>query len=143
MSMAPSLEARVPFLDRAVVELGRRIPSRLRLRGLPPKFLLRRAMAERLPAAIVRGKKLGFNVPMSAWLAGELREFTQDVLAPARLRRQGLLDPTAVGRLLDEHMTRRADRSHALWTLLVLVVWHDEVVSGVRPPAALAARAQA
>jgi asparagine synthase (glutamine-hydrolysing) len=143
MSMAHSLEARVPFLDRAVVELGRRIPARLRLRGLTTKYLLRRAMAGRLPDPVVRGRKLGFNVPMSAWLAGELREFTQDVLAPARLRRQGLLDPAAVGRLVHEHMTRQADRSHALWTLLVLVVWHDEVVSGVRPPAALAAGAQA
>jgi hypothetical protein len=52
-----------------------------------------------------------------------------------------LLDPTAVGRLVDEHMSRAADRSHALWTLLVLVVWHDEVVTGARPPAALAAGA--
>jgi asparagine synthase (glutamine-hydrolysing) len=142
MSMAHSLEARVPFLDRAVVELGRRIPSRLRLRGLTTKYLLRRAMASRLPAAVVRGKKLGFNVPMSAWLAGDLREFTYDVLAPARLRRQGLLDPAAVGRLLDEHMTRQNDHSHALWTLLVLTVWHDEVVNGVRPAASLAAGGQ-
>ena len=143
MSMAHSLEARVPFLDRAVVELGRRIPARLRLRGLTTKYLLRRAMAGRLPDPIVRGKKLGFNVPMSAWLAGELRDFTRDMLAPSRLRRQGLFDPAAVGRLVDEHMTRKADRSHALWTLLVLVVWHDEVVSGIRPPAALAAAAEA
>ena len=143
MSMAHSLEARVPFLDRAVVEFGRRLPARLRLRGLTTKYLLRRAMADRLPAPIVRGKKLGFNVPMSSWLAGELREFTNDMLAPARVRRQGLLDPEAVTRLLDEHMTRRNDRSHALWTLLVLVCWHDEVVGGARPPAALAAGAEA
>jgi asparagine synthase (glutamine-hydrolysing) len=139
MSMAHSLEARVPFLERAVVELGRRIPAKLRLRGLTTKYLLRRAMAGRLPEPILRGKKLGFNVPMSAWLAGELRDFTRDMLSPARLRRQGLLDPAAVGRLVDEHMSRRMDRSHALWTLLVLVVWHDEVVSGARPTAALAA----
>jgi asparagine synthase (glutamine-hydrolysing) len=143
MSMAHSLEARVPFLDRAVVELGRRIPTRLRLHGLTTKYLLRRAMADRLPAPVARGKKLGFNVPMSAWLAGGLREFTCDTLAPARLRRQGLLDPAAVGRLVDEHMTRQKDRSHALWTLLVLVCWHDEVVGGIRPPAALAAGAEA
>jgi asparagine synthase (glutamine-hydrolysing) len=143
MSMAHSLEARVPFLDRAVVELGRRIPAGLRLRGLTTKYLLRRAMAGRLPAPVVRGKKLGFNVPMSAWLTGELREFTYDALAPARLRRQGVLDPVAVTRLLSEHMTRQHDHSHALWALLVLVVWHDEVVSGARPPAALAVGAQA
>ena len=141
MSMAHSLEARVPFLDRAVVELGRRIPSRLRLRGMTTKYLLRRAMADRLPPAIVSGRKLGFNVPMSAWLAGELRDFAHDLLAPARLRRQGLLDPGAVGRLLEEHEMRRADRSHALWTLLVLSVWHDEVLHAARPRFATAAGA--
>ena len=139
MTMAHSLEARVPFLDRAVVELGRRIPSRLRLRGFTTKYLLRRAMTGRLPDRVVRGRKRGFNVPMSAWLAGELREFTRDTLAPERLRRQGLLDPVAVGRMLDEHLSRRADRSHALWALLVLTVWHDEVLTGVRPPAGLTA----
>jgi asparagine synthase (glutamine-hydrolysing) len=143
MSMAHSLEARVPFLDRRVVELGRRIPSRLRLRGLTTKYLLRRAMAGRLPAAALQGRKLGFNVPMAGWLAGELHDFAHDVLSPGRLRRQGLLDPRAVGRLLEEHATRRADRSHALWALLVLVVWHDEVFTGVRRPAAATAAAEA
>jgi asparagine synthase (glutamine-hydrolysing) len=133
MSMAHSLEARVPFLDRAVVELCRRMPSSLRLRGLTTKWALRRAMRGRLPAAIVEGGKKGFNVPISSWLCGELRDFARDVLAPSRLRRQGLLDPDAVGRLLDDHLARRADRSHALWTLLVLVVWHDEVLHGSEP----------
>jgi asparagine synthase (glutamine-hydrolysing) len=143
MSMAHSLEARVPFLDRAMVELARRIPPALRMRGLTTKYLLRRAMAGRLPEPIVRGQKLGFNVPMAGWLAGELREFATDTLAPARLRRQGLLDPAGVARMLDEHVGRRADHSHALWTLLSLVVWHDEVLHGQRPAPAFAAAAQA
>src|SRR4029077_16998087 len=80
MSMAHSLEARVPFLDRAVVELGRRTPPRLRLRGLTTKHLLRRAMRGKLPAEITGGRKKGFNVPMSAWLCGGLREFARDAL---------------------------------------------------------------
>ncbi|HLK10076.1 MAG TPA: asparagine synthase (glutamine-hydrolyzing) [Candidatus Binatia bacterium] len=137
MSMAHSLEARVPFLDRAVVEFSRRLPSRLRLRGLTTKYLLRRAMAGRLPEAVTAGRKRGFNVPMPAWLAGDLRDFTRDLLAPSRLRRQGLLDPRAVERLLTEHAAKRADHSRAIWTLLVLSVWHDEVLHGV-PPAARA-----
>jgi asparagine synthase (glutamine-hydrolysing) len=128
MSMAHSLEARVPFLDRAVVELCRRMPSALRLRRLTSKYVLRRAMRGRLPDAILGGRKKGFNVPISAWLCGRLREFACDVLAPDRIRRQGLLDPGAVGRLLDDHLSRRADRSHAIWTLLVLSVWQDEVL---------------
>jgi asparagine synthase (glutamine-hydrolysing) len=141
MSMAHSLEARVPFLDRGVVELARRIPPRLRLRGLTTKYLLKRAMAGRLPAKVVGGKKRGFNVPMPAWLAGDLQTFTRDTLSPARVRAQGLFEPRAVTRLIDEHASRAADHSRALWTLLVLSVWTDEVLGTTRPAAARAAAA--
>jgi asparagine synthase (glutamine-hydrolysing) len=141
MSMAHSLEARVPFLDRAMLELCRRIPPRLRMRGLNTKYLLRQAMAAKLPASVLQGKKRGFNVPMPSWLAGNLRDFTRDVLAPARLKRQGLLDPAAVARLVDDHAAKRADHSRAIWTLLVLSVWHDEIVRDVDPVARRAASA--
>jgi asparagine synthase (glutamine-hydrolysing) len=143
MSMAHSLESRVPFLDRSVMELARRIPARLRLRGLTTKYLLRRAMAGRLPDAVLGGKKRGFNVPMPSWLAGELREFAHDVLAPERVKSQGLFDPRAVSRLLDEHMTRQVDHSRPIWTLLVLGVWYEQVVRGARQAAHLAAGASA
>src|SRR5690349_15661896 len=141
MSMAHSLEARVPFLDRAVVELARRIPSRLRLRGGRTKHILRRAMAGRLPDAILNQRKRGFNLPIAGWLAGELREFAQDHLAPARIRRQGLFDPDAVAGLLRAHLRRDADHSRAIWALLFFVVWHDEVLRDARPaPPAVAPR---
>jgi asparagine synthase (glutamine-hydrolysing) len=128
MAMAHSLEGRVPFLDTAVMELSRRIPRELRLKGLTTKFLLKHAMASRLPASVVGGKKRGFNVPMPQWLAGELREFMQDTLSPSRLRAHGIFDPAAVGRLMDEHVGRVVDHSRALWTLLVFAVWMDDVV---------------
>jgi asparagine synthase (glutamine-hydrolysing) len=131
MSMLHSLEARVPFLDRSMLELTRRVPSHLRLRGMTTKYLLRRAMAERLPAAVVRGKKRGFNVPMPAWLAGGLRDFTRDTLSPQRLRRQGLFRPAAVERLVADHIARRRDHSRAIWTLLVLSVWQEEILRDV------------
>jgi asparagine synthase (glutamine-hydrolysing) len=133
MSMQHSLEARVPFLDRSMLELSRRMPSRLRLRGMTTKYLLRRAMAKRLPPAVLNGKKRGFNVPMPAWLAGGLREFTRDVLSPDRVRRQGLFQAGAVERLVNEHLTRRIDQSRAIWTLLVLSVWQDEILRDVPP----------
>jgi asparagine synthase (glutamine-hydrolysing) len=141
MSMAHSLEARVPFLDRSMLELCRRIPPRLRMRGLNTKYLLRQAMADKLPTSVLQGKKRGFNVPMPSWLAGNLRDFTRDVLAPARLKRQGLLDAAAVGRIVAEHTSKRADHSRAIWTLLVLSVWHDEIVRDVDPVARRAASA--
>jgi asparagine synthase (glutamine-hydrolysing) len=139
MSMHHSLEARVPFLDRTMLELTRRIPSRLRLRGMTTKFLLRRAMADRLPPGVVHGKKRGFNVPMPSWLAGGLRDFTRDVLSPQRLRRQGLFKPAAVERLVADHLARRRDYSRAIWTLLVLSVWQDEFFRDVQPVAQRAA----
>ena len=135
MSMAHSLESRVPFLDPSVMELSRRIPRNLRLRGLTTKYLLKRAMAGRLPASVVGGKKRGFNVPMPAWLAGELREFMQDTLSPARLRVQGIFEPSAVERLMHEHVQRVRDHSRALWTLLVFSVWMDDVVGAGRQAA--------
>jgi asparagine synthase (glutamine-hydrolysing) len=133
MSMQHSLEARVPFLDRAMLELSRRMPSRMRLRGLTTKYLLRRAMAERLPPAVLHAKKRGFNVPMPAWLAGGLRDYTRDVLSPDRVRRQGLFRPAAVERLVADHLSRRVDYSRAIWTLLVLSVWQDELLRDVPP----------
>jgi asparagine synthase (glutamine-hydrolysing) len=138
MSMAHSLEARVPFLDRPVMELSRRIPRELRLHGLTTKYLLKRAMATRLPASVVGGKKRGFNVPMPGWLAGELREFMQDTLSPSRLRAQGIFDPAAVGRLMDQHVRREVDHSRALWTLLVFATWMEDVVGVGRQAAARA-----
>jgi asparagine synthase (glutamine-hydrolysing) len=136
MSMAHSLESRVPFLDRSMMELSRRIPRELRLRGFTTKYLLKRAMADRLPTSVVAGKKRGFNVPMPSWLAGELRDFMCDTLAPARLRDHGLFDPQAVERLMREHVGQVIDHSRALWTLLVLAVWMEQVL-GVRRPAAV------
>jgi asparagine synthase (glutamine-hydrolysing) len=135
MSMAHSLEARVPFLDKGVMELSRKIPRGLRLRGMTTKYLLKRAMASRLPASVVGGKKRGFNVPMPQWLAGELREFMQDTLSPARVRAHGLFEPAAVERLMREHVGMERDHSRALWTLLVLAVWMDDVLGAARPAA--------
>ena len=140
MSMAHSLEARVPFCDRAVVEFARTVPSRLRLKGFTGKYLLRRAMRSRLPAAIADGKKKGFNVPIPSWITGGLRELTMDVLAPARLRQQGLLQPGAVAQLVQEHTALQADHSRAIWTLLMLSVWYDEVLRGTRYSATGAGR---
>ena len=134
MSMQHSLEARVPFLDRSMLELSRRMPSRLRLRGLTTKYLLRRAMAERLPPAVLNGKKRGFNVPMPAWLAGGLRDFTRDVAVAGARAPPGPL-PAGRGRATGGRASRAVgiDHSRAIWTLLVLSVWQDELLRDVPP----------
>src|SRR5262249_10758775 len=91
------------------------------------------AMVGGLPPAVLHAKKRGFNVPMPAWLAGGLRDYTRDVLSPDRVRRQGLFRPAAVERLVADHLSRRLDSSRAIWTLLVLSVWQDELLRAVPP----------
>jgi asparagine synthase (glutamine-hydrolysing) len=125
MSMAHSLEARVPYLDRTLVELAARLPSDVKLRGLSKKWVLKRALKDHVPAEILRAKKRGFNVPVPSWLRGELRDVVADVLSPAALRRVGLFDPDVVQRMIREHDAMRVDHSRPLWTLLVFMTWHD------------------
>jgi asparagine synthase (glutamine-hydrolysing) len=124
-SMAHSLEARVPFLDRQLAEFALALPTRHKVRGFSKKRLLRRSLEPILPREIVHGKKQGFSIPAAAWLRGELRDFAQDALSPDGLRRQGWLEPKAVTRVLDAHLSGREDLSRQLWGLLAFTVWHD------------------
>jgi len=126
-SMAVGLELRAPFLDHRFVELVGRIPAHLRLHGLRRlKRLLKRALADRLPPAILARGKQGFGVPLGSWFRGPLAAPLRAALAPARLRAAGLFDPRAVERLVAEHVTGRRDHTRILWSLLVFELWRAE-----------------
>jgi asparagine synthase (glutamine-hydrolysing) len=125
MSMAHSLEARVPFLDPAVAELALALPTAQKVRGLAKKRLLRRAVAPLLPPAIVRGRKKGFSIPAAAWLRGPLVPFAREVLAPGRLRAQGVIEPTLAAATLERHVRGAEDLSRQLWGLMCLSLWLD------------------
>jgi asparagine synthase (glutamine-hydrolysing) len=143
MSMANSLEARVPFLDHRVVEYASTLPARLKLRGLSKKYILKRAMSRDLPAKILHGKKRGFNVPIPSWLGHELRDLVHDVLAPRRLKDIGLFKPEVVATMIRQHELKRFDYSRNIWCLLVFMLWHNEYVSPARAnarPAVLAVK---
>jgi asparagine synthase (glutamine-hydrolysing) len=129
MSMANSLEIRVPFLDYTFVEFAATIPSRLKLKGFTSKYILKKALASRLPAGILTKKKIGFDIPLGAWMRGPLREFVQDTLAPARLARHGYFDAAFVSRLLDEHFAGRHNHRQLLWPLIIFQFWHDRYAS--------------
>jgi asparagine synthase (glutamine-hydrolysing) len=120
-SMAHSLEVRVPFLDNALAAFALALPSRLKVRGLAKKRLLRKALAPILPAEILAAPKQGFTLPAAEWLRGPLASYARDVLAVDR----GLLDVAASSRLLDDHVARRRDNWRELWTLLSFCVWFD------------------
>ncbi|HLM25773.1 MAG TPA: asparagine synthase (glutamine-hydrolyzing) [Thermoleophilaceae bacterium] len=124
-SMANSLETRVPFLDTEVSELALGLPTSAKVRGLRKKVLLRRAVAPLVPREIHTGKKRGFSIPAAAWLRGELEPFAREVLSPANVGRQGFLDPAAVTRVLDRHISRRADLSRQLWGLISFTLWFE------------------
>jgi asparagine synthase (glutamine-hydrolysing) len=123
-SMAHSLEARSPFLDHHVVEFAAALPSRLKLRGLTQKYLLKRAMRDVLPPAILRRPKMGFGVPIDHWFRHELREMAHDLLLDARGRQRGYFRAEEVTRYLDEHARGEAHHHARLWALLMLELWH-------------------
>jgi asparagine synthase (glutamine-hydrolysing) len=125
LSMAHSLELRVPFLDPKVAEFAFSLPTGLKVRGLAKKRLLRRALAPLLPREIVQGRKQGFSIPIAAWLRGPLEPFAREVLAPSALARQGLLDPAAVTPVLDRHISGQEDLSRQIWGLMALTLWFD------------------
>jgi len=133
MTMASGLEARVPFLDRALVEWAFRQPGRHKIRGGKGKLLLRRALSGSLPRVAARAKH-GFDVPLGAWLRTRLRPLLLDALSPEATRRRGLFRPEAVQRLLDAHLRGRGDHARKLFSLLSLEMW----LSGLAPSAARA-----
>jgi asparagine synthase (glutamine-hydrolysing) len=123
MSMAHSLELRVPYLDAHVADFALALPPAARVRGFAKKRLLRAAVEPLVGRRIARGRKKGFSIPAAAWLRGELEPFCREVLSADRLRRQGYFEPAAVARLIDEHVARREDHSRRLWGLITFSLW--------------------
>ncbi len=138
MSMANSLEVRDPLMDHKLVEFAATIPPELHLRRLCKKYLLKRAMAHRLPRQIIDRKKGGFNVPVAAWLRHDLKDYVRDVLSEKRLREQGFFNPAAVQELVREHDEMRADWSRNIWGLLIFSLWYEQYgidrSAGANPP---------
>ena len=122
-SMSTALEVRAPFLDRRLAEYVLGLPVDLRAGLWRTKPLLRRAARAVLPARVTRRRKHGFGVPTGAWLRGELRDPLTDMLAPGRLRRQGIFDARYVSSLLDQHLCGTANHRKELWTLLMFQLW--------------------
>src|SRR4029079_17273245 len=122
MSMAASIESRVPFLDHMLVEFAAALPVKMKLRGLTTKYILRCAMADRLPKEILTRKKMGFPVPIGAWLRGPFSYVVDEyVLSPRAIERR-IFDADYVRNLVARH---RAGENHAerLWALVNFEIW--------------------
>jgi asparagine synthase (glutamine-hydrolysing) len=133
MSMAHSIESRVPLLDHLLVEFALRLPLRMKLRDGQRKYLLKRVAARVLPPQLLTRKKQGFGVPLGVWFRGKLRGAFQDVLLSARARQRGYFNPREIQRLLHEHLTGRRDHELRLWQLLMFELWHRSYLDGAPP----------
>ena len=130
MSMAASLESRVPFLDHKLVEFAATLPDEWKLQGWTTKRILREAMKGVLPASILNRPKMGFPVPFAAWTRGGWNAVVRDVLLDRRARERGILEPHAVDTLLRAHAAGRTEGGDHIWALFNLELWHRTFIDG-------------
>ena len=124
MSMASSVEVRVPFLDWELAEwVASSVPPSLKLKGKSTKHILREAMRPLLPAEVLDQKKAGFGAPSDYWLANDLPEMVDDLLSESNLKSRGLFNPSAVRALVEEQRSGRQDWSAQVWQFLTLELW--------------------
>jgi asparagine synthase (glutamine-hydrolysing) len=124
MSMAASIEARVPFLDHKMVEYAARLPSALKVSGLRSKIVLKKLAEQYLPLETIYRRKVGFTVPLTRWFVGPWRGLIENVLLSERCLSRGYYRPEFVRRVVDDHINRRVDREQGLWLMLTLEIWH-------------------
>jgi asparagine synthase (glutamine-hydrolysing) len=130
MSMATSIESRVPFLDHKLVEFAATLPDEWKLQGWTTKRILREAMKGVLPASILNRPKMGFPVPFATWTRGAWNAVARDVLLDRRARERGILEPHAVDSLLRAHAAGTTEGGDRIWTLLNLELWHRTFIDG-------------
>jgi asparagine synthase (glutamine-hydrolysing) len=124
MSMATSIESRVPFLDHKLVEFAAQLPDEWKLSGLTTKRVLREAMDGLIPDDILKRPKMGFPVPFAAWTRGRWSAVARDVLLDVRTRQRGIIDPGGVEQLLRDHAAGATDGGDRIWSLLNLELWY-------------------
>ena len=130
MSMAASIESRVPFLDHPLVEFAAALPPRMKLRGLTTKWILREAVKAVLPSSILTRRKMGFPVPFGLWMRGRGADLARDVLLDRRARERGITNHASVTRLIDAHASGAAEGADAIWALMNLELWFRTFVDG-------------
>jgi asparagine synthase (glutamine-hydrolysing) len=137
MSMAHSIESRVPLLDNRVIDFSASLPAHFKIHDGRRKHILKETLRTMLPDAILSRRKQGFGIPLGTWFRGGLTGLFSDVLETPRTRQRGYFDPAFVRRLLREHLDGQRDHTLRLWQLLVFELWHRQYLDApVSAPAA-------
>jgi asparagine synthase (glutamine-hydrolysing) len=123
LSSAASVEVRVPFLDNELIDFMGRVPSRLKLKGLTGKYVLRKAMSGIVPSEVLRRRKAGFGAPIRKWLRHDLRAMVDDLLSDEVVRQRGLFDPAGIRQLVSDDRNGVKDNAYRIWALLTLETW--------------------
>jgi asparagine synthase (glutamine-hydrolysing) len=126
MTMAASIEARMPFMDHELAAFVSGLSDDWRVRGRTTKRILREAMLRLLPAQILERPKVGFRVPVNEWFRTSMKEYLNDHLLGSESRTRGYYQPQMLRRYLDEHMAGRQNHEKLLWSMLNLEIWHKE-----------------
>ncbi len=127
MSMANSLEVRVPYLDHRIVEFAFTIPSNLKIKGFTLKYILKKAAQKYLPKEILKKQKQGFSIPVKNWLKNEINEYAKEILLGEH---EGLkyFNQEYIKTMLIEHTRNKKDHSHKLWAIMLFVLWHRKYI---------------
>ncbi|GBE16561.1 asparagine synthetase [glutamine-hydrolyzing] 1 [bacterium BMS3Abin15] len=129
MSMANSLEVRVPLLDNAIIDFSRKVSLNKKIKGFQTKYLLRKALSRFQPDEIAFGKKRGFTPPVALWLKNGLKDFMLSSLSENSLSNVPFLNHNYVSKIIGEHLSGKAENSRLIWALIVLVSWYKNYVS--------------
>jgi asparagine synthase (glutamine-hydrolysing) len=127
-SMANSLEARSPLLDHEVIEFAASLPENIKFRVTEPKYLLKKIAAKLVPSEVIYRRKMGFGVPISNWLKGEMQSFLRENLLSSQFEDRGLFRSETVKTLIENHINDEKDNSNKLWTLLMLEMWFQHFI---------------
>jgi asparagine synthase (glutamine-hydrolysing) len=135
MSMATSLEARVPLLDYKMVEFAFSLPSHYKLGGSTTKWFFKKAMEGILPDEIIYRRKEGFSIPIKNWLKTELKDLMMEYLSEKRVKEAGFFNHAYIQRMVNEHLNNKQNHAHRLWALILFHLWHEKFAPSARAAA--------
>ena len=125
-SMAVSLEVRSPFLDVNLAEFVNSIPSKLKLKGICPKFILKKSLKSKLNRDILYRNKKGFGIPLAKWMKNDLKPILLDIFSPSKIKKQGIFNEQAIKNILEKHFQGKQDCRKQIWTLLMFQMWEKK-----------------